>query len=249
VLASNTSTLSITSMAAALVHPERVVGLHFFNPVAVLPLVEIITGTHTDDATLATAFEVGKTLRKSCVLVRDAPGLVVNRLLGRFVGEAMAAVDAGTPIELTDGALTALGLPMGPFELLGLVGPTVALHSAETMRAAYPDRCAVSPTLVRIVEGRRRVVDPDIAALGAADGSGWDAGQVRLRALRALAEEIRIMLDEGVVADVRDIDLAMLLGAGWPFHLGGVTPYLDRVGVSEEVTGRRFLPPGVASLP
>jgi len=260
VLATNTSALSVTAMAAGLDHPERVVGLHFFNPVAVLPLVEIVRAEQTDDPTLATAFEVGKRLRKSCILVQDAPAFVVNRLLTRFLGEAAAAVDAGTPIEVVDDALRSLGLPMGPFELLGLVGPAVALHVAETLHVAFPDRFTVSPVLTGLVEagkrsvyvdgpGRQRVVDPEVAALQTAQGSGWTAHEVRARAVRALAEEIRLMLDEGVVADVRDIDLAMLLGAGWPFHLGGIAPHLDRTGTSEEVTGNRFLAPGVASVP
>ncbi len=259
VLATNTSSLSVTAMAANLDHPERVVGFHFFNPVAVLPLLEIVRGDRTDNSTLATAFEVGRGLKKSCVLVKDAPAFIVNRLLTRFLGEVTAAVDAGTPIEVADSALTALGLPIGPFELLGLVGPAVALHVAETLHTAYPDRFTVSPALAKIVDGghraiyvhgpdRRRVIDPDVAALLTADGPGWEADQVRSRAVRALADEIRIMLDEGVVADVRDIDLAMLLGAGWPFHLGGITPYLDRSGVAEQVTGARFLSPGVASV-
>ena len=259
VLATNTSSLSVTAMASGLEHPERVVGFHLFNPVAVLPLLEIINGERTDDATLATAFEVGKGLRKSCVLVNDAPAFIVNRLLTRFLGEVIAAVDAGTPIEVADRALLALGLPMGPFELLGLVGPAVALHVAETMHAAYPDRFVVSPSLTRIVAAgkrsvyldgpdRQRVLDPEVAALLPAEGPGWSADEIRSRAVRALAQEIRIMLDEGVVGDVRDIDLAMLLGAGWPFHLGGISPYLDRIGVAEDVTGQRFLPPGVASV-
>ncbi|MEO9237967.1 MAG: 3-hydroxyacyl-CoA dehydrogenase NAD-binding domain-containing protein, partial [Jatrophihabitantaceae bacterium] len=133
ILASNTSSLSITEMAAGLKHPERVVGFHFFNPVAVLPLLEVVRGQRTDEASLATAFAVARTLKKSSVLVSDAPAFVVNRLLTRFLGEVTAAVDEGTPIEVADQALEPLGLPMSPFILLALVGPAVALHVAETM--------------------------------------------------------------------------------------------------------------------
>ena len=118
VLATNTSSLSVTAMAADLEHPERVVGLHFFNPVAVMPLLEIVRAERTDDATLATAFAVGKALKKSCVLVKDAPAFVVNRLLTRFLGEIFAAVDAGTPLDVADRALDPLGLPMRPLALL-----------------------------------------------------------------------------------------------------------------------------------
>lgn len=259
ILATNTSSLSITEMAADLEHPERVVGFHFFNPVAVLPLLEVIRADQTDDASLATAFAVGKTLKKSCVLVKDAPAFVVNRLLTRFLGEVSAAVDEGTPIPEADKALSALGLPMPPFVLLQLVGLPVALHVAETMNRAYPDRFAVSENLAKVVaagkssfyvwsaEGKPSV-DPEVEALVTVGDKPSTADELRGRVLTALAEEIRIMLDEGVVAEAQDIDLCLLLGAGWPFHLGGITPYLDRSGIAEKVNGKRFLPKGVASL-
>jgi 3-hydroxyacyl-CoA dehydrogenase/enoyl-CoA hydratase/carnithine racemase len=259
VLATNTSALSVTEMAAGLAHPERVVGLHFFNPVAVLPLLEVVRAARTDDATLATAFAVGKELKKSCVLVADRPAFVVNRLLTRFLGEVTAAMDEGTPVDVADGALAPLGLPMTPFTLLALVGPAVALHVGETLAAAYPDRFAVSGNLRRLVEAGKPgiyrwgpdgpAVDPEVQALLVTGDRPSTAEEVRERALAALATEARLLLEEGVVAEPADIDLCLLLGAGWPFHLGGILPYLDRTGVSERVTGRRFLPPGVASLP
>ncbi len=260
VLATNTSSLSVTQMASGLEHPERVVGFHFFNPVAVLPLVEVVRADQTDDACLATAFAVGKTLRKSCVLVKDAPAFVVNRLLTRFLGEIMASVDEGTPHEVAEAAVAPLGLPISPFVLLQLVGPAVALHVAETMHAAFPDRFGVSANLGRIVEaGKQGVyswddkgqpyIDDETRALIQQGDSPQTAEALLTRALDALAQEIRLMLDEGVVTDVRDVDLCLLLGAGWPFHLGGITPYLDRTGTSERVTGQRFLPRGVASVP
>jgi 3-hydroxyacyl-CoA dehydrogenase/enoyl-CoA hydratase/carnithine racemase len=259
VLATNTSSLSVAEMAEDLAHPERVVGFHFFNPVAVLPLLEVARTGSTDDATLATAFAVGRMLKKSCVLVADRPAFVVNRLLTRFLGEVTRAVDEGTPFEVADRALAPLGLPMSPFVLLQLVGPAVALHVAETMHEAFPDRFGVSENLKRLVaagktgvyvwDGATPRVDPEVAGLYQLGDAPLAEAEVRRRALDAMAEEIRLMLDERVVADVRDVDLAMLLGAGWPFHLGGITPYLDREGVSERVTGERFLPPGVATLP
>ena len=256
VLATNTSSLSVSEMSASLQHPERVVGMHFFNPVAVMPLLEVVRAEHTDDASLATAFSVGATLKKSCVLVTDAPAFVVNRLLTRFLGEVTAAVDEGTPIEVADEALAPLGLPMAPFVLLQLVGPAIALHTAETLHEAFPDRFAVSDNLRRLVaagksgiyswdNGQR--VDPDVTALFEQGDRPSRPDEVRERALVALAQEIRLMLDEGVVAAPQDVDLCLLLGAGWPFHLGGITPYLDRTGVSERATGRRFLPPGLAA--
>ncbi|MET8383497.1 3-hydroxyacyl-CoA dehydrogenase NAD-binding domain-containing protein [Streptosporangium canum] len=252
VLATNTSSLPLTEMASSLRHPERVVGFHFFNPVAVMPLLEIIRGAETDDATLATAFSVGRSLKKSSVLVKDAPAFVVNRILTRFMGEVIGAVDEGTPLAVADHALDGLGLPMTPFTLLQLVGPAVALHVAETMHAAFPARYGVSDNLARLVAaGKPGVYAPDFSldaeavALFSGGTSPSTAEEVRLRALRALEEEIRLMLDEGVVAAAQDIDLCMILGAGWPFHLGGITPYLDRTGIAEP----RFLPPGAASVP
>ncbi len=260
VLATNTSSLSVTEMAADLKHPERVVGFHFFNPVAIMPLLEIVRAEQTDDATLATAFAVGKNLRKSCVLVKDAPAFVVNRLLTRFLGEVTRSVDEGTPFEVADTALDPLGLPMSPFVLLQLVGPAVAFHVSETMHDAYPDRFYVSDNLRRGVESGitgiwhfdssgNRTVDPKVAEVFVQGDSPLTAEQVRERALTALAEEVQLMLDEGVVAEVQDIDMCMILGAGWGFHLGGISPYLDRSGVSEQVNGKRFLPAGTASVP
>ena len=266
VLATNTSALSITEMAAELAHPERVVGFHFFNPVAVLPLLEVGRGRATDDATLATAFAVAKALGKSAVLVKDAPAFVFNRLLTRAVGEVMAAVDQGTPFEVAERALDELGLPMSPLMLLQLVGPAVALHTAETLHEAFPERFAVSPGLRALVaagkvtlfaqgpDGRpsldargRPRLDPEVQALWPQGDAPLTADQVLDRARVALAQEIRIMLDEGIVASPADIDLCLLLGGGWGFWNGGITPYLDRTGVSERVTGSRFLPRGPAS--
>ncbi|WP_020422384.1 3-hydroxyacyl-CoA dehydrogenase NAD-binding domain-containing protein [Amycolatopsis sp. ATCC 39116] len=260
ILATNTSSLSVSEMASKLQHPERVVGFHFFNPVAVLPLLEIVRGEQTDDAALATAFAVGKQLKKSSVLVKDAPAFVVNRLLLRFLGEVLTAVDEGTPFDVADRALEPLGLPMSPLTLMQLVGPAIALHVGETLHAAFPERFPVSENLKKFVaSGKTAVwqwddkgnpsVDPEVAALWQQGDRPSTAEQLRERALAAIAEEIRIMLDEGVVAEAQDIDLCLILGAGWPFWLGGITPYLDRTGVSQKVTGKPFLAPGVASVP
>ncbi|HET8971005.1 MAG TPA: 3-hydroxyacyl-CoA dehydrogenase NAD-binding domain-containing protein, partial [Candidatus Nanopelagicales bacterium] len=209
-LLTNTSSLSVSEMAAGLDHPERVVGFHFFNPVAMMPLLEIARADRTDDASLATAFAVGKALKKSCVLVQDTPAFVVNRLLTRFLGEVTAAYDEGTPFEVTEHALDPLGLPMSPFLLLQLVGPAVALHVTETMHQAFPDRFTVSANQARMVEAGKTTllawdgpvpsIAPDVAELFEVGASPSTAEQLRERALAALAQEIRLMLDEGVVA-------------------------------------------------
>ena len=252
VLATNTSSLSVTEMAAGLAHPERVVGFHFFNPVALLPFLEIVRAERTDDVTVATAFEVSKNLRKSGVLCADTPAFIVNRLLTRFNGACIAALRHGNGFSEIDDAIKQLGLPMGPFELLGLVGVKIALHTAETLHAAYPERFPV---------------DDNFRALAALDVDGiydWSRGQVphtavadavtveedaerlspaeiRQRAVEAVAEEAKLMLDGGVVADARDIDTGLLLGAGWPFFTGGICKYLDQTGVSEKLFGEQLV--------
>jgi 3-hydroxyacyl-CoA dehydrogenase len=260
VLASNTSSLSITEMASELQHPERVVGFHFFNPVAVMPLLEIIPGAKTDDASLATAFATGKALKKTTILVKDSPSFIVNRLLGRFMGEVARVVDEGTPVEVADRAFAGLA-PMPPFVLLGLVGPAIALHNNESLARAFPDRFYVSENLRKVVEARKPgfyiwpegkpVLDPEVEALfeKPSDPVVLTTEQVREQVLSVLADEARRMLDEGVAQAPMDLDLAMITGAGFQFWNGGLTPLLDREGVSEKVTGKRFLPKGVASVP
>ncbi len=260
VLVSNTSSLSITEMASALQHPERVVGLHFFNPVAVMPLVEVIPGEHTDDSALATAFATGRALGKTTIRVKDSASFVVNRLLGRFMGEFSRIVDEGTPVTTADRAVAGLA-PMPPFVVLGLVGPTIALHNSETLNRAYGDRFHVSPSLRRLVEAGKRgyylmddgrpVPDPEVLAMAERPENPVEltVEQARERILGVLAEEVGLLLSEGVVATPMDIDLAMITGAGFQFWNGGLCPLLDREGASERVVGRRFLPPGVASVP
>jgi len=260
VLLTNTSSLSVTEMAAGLQHPQRVAGFHFFNPVAVLPLVEVIRAEKTDEATLATVFALGKALRKTCVLAADAPAFVVNRLLTRMMGEVVSAVDEGSDLHTADDALAPLGLPMSPFLLLSLVGPAIALHVSQTLHDAFPQRFGVSPNLDRLVaagksaiwsydEAGKPYVDDETAALFQVGSSAATGEQIRERTLVAITQEIGLMLQEGVVRHPQDIDLCMIMGAGWPFHLGGITPYLDREGYSERVLGHRFLPPGISTLP
>ena len=229
VLATNTSSLSVTEIGAGLEHPERVVGMHFFNPVAVLPLVELVRTPQTDDATLATAWAVTRKLRKTGVLVRDAPGFVVNRLLGRQGSVVMDALDHGNTVEETDEAVLRMGLPMAPSVLLQLVGPKVASHVRRTLHEAWPDRFVLSPTLESLAEGGDQVVvehDPRTVE------------EIHAAVLEVLADESRHILEDGVVAEAADIDTCLLLGAGFPFWLGGITKHLDQTGVSQRVVGR-----------
>ena len=257
VLATNTSSLSVTQMAADLKHPERVVGFHFFNPVAVMPLLEIAKGELTDDATVATAYGVAKKLKKTAILVKDAPAFVVNRLLMRFMGEIFKAVDEGADVDVADRSVDNFGLPMRVFALLELVGPAVGYHVSKTMQDAFPDRFYASENMkalieagvspIAVYEGDKAALTPQAKAVMKIGNNKLTGEEIRKRVLAALADETNRMLDEGVVAEVQDIDLGMITGAGWPFWLGGLSPYLDREGFAESVNGKRFLPKGVAS--
>jgi 3-hydroxyacyl-CoA dehydrogenase/enoyl-CoA hydratase/carnithine racemase len=229
-LASNTSSLSLAEMAADLEHPERVVGLHFFNPVAMLPLVELVRAPETDDATLATAAAVAEKLRKRPVLVRDAPAFVVNRVLTRLTSVLMDAIEHGTPVEETDAAVMRLGLPMAPSVLLQMVGPRVAAQVLATLHDAYPERFPLSPTLQSYADGRDEVVVREHAPR--------TQEEVLDSALEAIADEVRHLLEEGVVAEAADVDTCLILGAGFPLWLGGITKFLDQTGVSQRVVGR-----------
>ncbi|MCC3290805.1 MULTISPECIES: 3-hydroxyacyl-CoA dehydrogenase NAD-binding domain-containing protein [unclassified Arthrobacter] len=258
ILATNTSSLSVTEMAADLQHPERVVGFHFFNPVAVMPLLEIVRAPKTDDAVLATAFVLAKQLKKTAVLVKDAAAFVVNRILGRMFGEITMVFDEGTDAATADNALRPMGLPMSPFTLLALVGLPVGQHVQESLHSAFGERFWLS-------KNSQKLIDAGIKSLWQKDEDGkayipeetlamLDFGttpstseEVLRRTQDALAEEIGLMLEEGVVAAPEDIDLCMILGAGWPMHLGGITPYLDRVGASERVNGKKFHGAAVAA--
>jgi 3-hydroxyacyl-CoA dehydrogenase/enoyl-CoA hydratase/carnithine racemase len=230
VLATNTSALSVTELAADLRHPERVVGIHFFNPVAVLPLVELVRTAETDDVTLATAGALVSALRKRGVLVNDAPAFVVNRVLTRMTTVLMDALEHGNTVEETDEAALRLGLPMAPSVLLQMVGPRVANHVLETLNDAFPDRFPLSPTLRSFADGGDEIVVSEQAPR--------PVEEITEAIVEALADEIARLLEEGVVAEAADVDTCLLLGAGWPFWLGGVTKFLDQTGVSERVVGR-----------
>ncbi|WP_285034921.1 3-hydroxyacyl-CoA dehydrogenase NAD-binding domain-containing protein [Plantibacter sp. ME-Dv--P-095] len=258
VLATNTSSLSVEEIGAKLAHPERLVGFHFFNPVAVMPLLEVVKTPQTDDETLATAFATAAKLKKSAILTADAPGFIVNRLLAKVMGEAAHALDAGTPVLTVERAFAPIGLPMTPFQLIDLVGWKVAAHVQDTMVGKFPDRFFASENLHRLA-ALDSVVEKDKGgkvtgftkqaqkALVTGDAPLSEAEILR-RVEDGLASEIKLMLDEGVVAAAQDIDLGLILGAGWPFQDGGATPYLDRVGASERAFGDTFHHPPIRGV-
>ena len=260
ILATNTSSLSVEEIGAKLAHPERLVGFHFFNPVAVMPLIEVVKTPQTTDAALSTAFVVAKGLGKNAVLTADAPGFVVNRLLAKVMGEAARAVYEGTPIVEVEKAFAPLGLPMGPFQLIDLVGWKVAAHVQDTMATAFPDRfyanenfhaLAELPEVVEKDKGGRvtgwtkaaeKILKPAVGS------SPAPADEILRRVQDGLAQEMHLMLTEGVVPEVEDIDLCLILGAGWPFIDGGASPYLDREGASERAFGDTFHHPPIRGI-
>jgi 3-hydroxyacyl-CoA dehydrogenase/enoyl-CoA hydratase/carnithine racemase len=262
ILATNTSSLNVEQIGAKLKHPERLVGFHFFNPVAVMPLIEVVKTPKTSDAALSTAMVVAGKLRKNAVITADTPGFVVNRLLAKLLGEAMHAVEQGTPFETVVDAVQPLGLPMDPFVLLELVGLKVGAHVLDTHHAAFPDRFFESRALHELAEygsilqkdGKGKVTGYDKKALAIvakhrpADAKLLTAAELQTRVEDGLTDEIKRMLDDGVVSAPEDIDLCMILGAGWPFQMGGATPYLDRVGASERVFGDTFHHPPIRGV-
>ncbi|MGJ3403397.1 3-hydroxyacyl-CoA dehydrogenase NAD-binding domain-containing protein [Glutamicibacter sp. Je.9.36] len=251
ILATNTSSLSVTEMGRDLSHPERLVGFHFFNPVAVMPLLEIAATEWTNDSSLSTAFVLGKKLKKTTVKTKDSAAFVVNRVLLRLMSEVQAAFDEGTDAKTADSALTPMGLPMSPLTLLAMVGLPVAQHVNESLNAAFGERFAVSENLQKLIDAKitalwvkdeagNQVLNPEAEKLMAFGDQHTSKEQILARVQDALAEEIGLLLDEGVVAEAADVDLCMITGAGWPMHLGGITPYLDQVGASERVNGKKF---------
>ncbi|WP_404465349.1 enoyl-CoA hydratase/isomerase family protein [Micrococcus antarcticus] len=263
ILATNTSSLSVAAMAEVLQNPERLVGFHFFNPVAQMPLIEIVRVAETSDEAVATAFELARRLRKTGVLVNDAAAFVVNRVLLRMMGEVQNSFDEGTDAHTADHALDELALPMTPFTLLAMVGIPVAQHVSESLQAAFgAERFPVSANLQRLIDAGKTAIwakdvrggaeseeaagatGEEIPAATAALLEQGDAPQTAEELLHrvedALAEEIGLLLEEKVVAAPEDVDLCMILGAGWPLHLGGITRYLDDSGASERVNGTRF---------
>ena len=262
ILATNTSSLSVEQIGAKLKHPERVVGFHFFNPVAVMLLIEVVTTAKTTDEALSTAMVTAAALRKNAVITTDTPGFVVNRILAKLLGEAMNAIENGTSPETVIEAVRPFGLPMDPFALMELVGLQIGAHVLHTHHDAFPDRFFVSPALDELAEyghllskdakGKVTGYDPKALAIvkkhvpqGA---TPFTAEQLRTRVEDGLADEIHRMLDEHVVAAPEDIDLCLILGAGWPFQMGGATPYLDRVGASERVFGATFHQPLIVGV-
>ena len=270
-IVTNTSSLSVTEMAAGVPHPERVAGFHFFNPVDRMPLVEVIRGEQTSTETVDRMAAFARKLGKVPVIVKDSPGFLVNRLLLPYLNEACLLLQEGADINAVDQALFAFGMPMGVFILLDQVGLDIVVHAGKSMLEGYGDRMTPSPILAAMVEagrmgkkagkgfylwdsdGKRRS-DPDVYRLLAPHLTGKDAfssDQIVHRLVYSMINEATLCLEESVVPSPEAVDAAMILGAGFPPFTGGLLRYADRVGtrdiadtllnLSKEVS-RRFAP-------
>ena len=282
ILASNTSSIPIGDIAGGARHPERFVGLHFFNPVDRMPLVEVVVSRRTDKAVTATAVDFAKRLGKTPVVVRDAPGFLVNRLLMPYLGEALLAFEEGADVPSVDAEMRAFGMPMGPFELLDRIGLDVAAHVAGVLAAGFGERIAAPQALAKLTAtgrkgfksgsgfyrygpgGDKRRADPEAARIAGVPGRarreeplpGRPAGRltpVQERLVLPMINEAAIALGEGIVRTPVDVDVAMVLGTGFPPFRGGLLRLADALGTANlverleilaERRGRRFTPAG-----
>jgi 3-hydroxyacyl-CoA dehydrogenase/enoyl-CoA hydratase/3-hydroxybutyryl-CoA epimerase/3-hydroxyacyl-CoA dehydrogenase/enoyl-CoA hydratase/3-hydroxybutyryl-CoA epimerase/enoyl-CoA isomerase len=271
ILASNTSTISITRMGKSLVEPGRFAGMHYFNPVDRMQLVEVIRGEHSSDETIATLVALARKISKTPIVVKDCPGFLVNRVLFPYMNEALVMLEEGVPARALDKAATAFGMPMGPITLQDLVGLDTSLYAGRVVNSAFADRAAPTRILDELVaagrlgqksgagfynhaRGGKGADDPALAELlakvrrpGKAD-LGMEDIQDRLF-LPMLTEASRV-LSEGIVREAGDVDMGLILGIGFPAFRGGILRWADNVGLAAvlerlkkyEALGPRFAP-------
>ncbi len=270
IFASNTSTLPITEIAVGALEPGRVVGMHFFNPVHRMPLVEVIRGERTSDETVATVFGLAKTLGKTPVVVKDAPGFLVNRILAPYLSEAVRLVSEGCRIEDVDAAMTRFGMPVGPLALLDDVGLDVAARAGEVLQAAFPERLRMGGEDALAAAGRlgrkngkgfyaydggkRGQPAPEAYAalrVSPRDRSPLPAEVIESRLVLPMINEAAFCLEDGIVREPAKLDLAMIFGTGFPPFRGGLLRYADALGADRVFTrlddlserlGPRFAP-------
>jgi 3-hydroxyacyl-CoA dehydrogenase/enoyl-CoA hydratase/3-hydroxybutyryl-CoA epimerase len=255
ILATNTSALSVTEMASALRDPGRLAGMHFFNPVHRMPLVEVIVSSHTRPATVATVVALARKLGKTPIVVRDAPGFLVNRILAPFMNEASVLFEEGQDVLHLDRAMRSFGMPMGPFELIDEVGADVACEAGRTLHAGLGERMRPAALAARLVDARRlgrktgsgmyryagkrrrpdRALWPTLRDRGAAPP--LPPSVVQERVFSAMINEAARCLDEGIVATAADLDLALVFGIGFPPFRGGLLRYADAQGIDTVVRG------------
>jgi 3-hydroxyacyl-CoA dehydrogenase/enoyl-CoA hydratase/3-hydroxybutyryl-CoA epimerase len=252
IFATNTSTLPITDIAAQAQRPENVVGMHFFNPVDKMPLVEVIRGAKTSDVAAVTVAALARKLGKTVVYCNDGPGFVVNRILGPYMNESGFLLEEGNSIESIDKSMLDFGMPMGPMTLLDEVGIDVAAKVAQILGAAFGDRMGESSRskvvdvlykdgrfgkkngkgIYRYEAGKRVAPDPMVYKLiGVATPHAVDARAAVERMIFAMINEAALILEEKIVASAGELDLAMIMGTGFPPFRGGLLRYADALGV------------------
>ena len=259
VLATNTSSLSVKAMARSLRRPGRLVGMHFFNPATRMPLVEVIRTDETDADAVDTVLALTRRIKKTPVLVRDAPGFLVNRVLMPYLSEAVGLVERGTDIPTIDRELKRFGMPMGPLALLDEIGLDVARKVAHVLEEAFGSRIGSTALLDRLVaagalgkksglgfyayeKGKRAGVNPSLQSLSGKNAAALPAEEIRNRLLDAMVNEAALALDERVVDRPEDVDLAMVMGTGFPPFRGGLLRYADASGIGgfvERLTRRQ----------
>jgi 3-hydroxyacyl-CoA dehydrogenase/enoyl-CoA hydratase/3-hydroxybutyryl-CoA epimerase/3-hydroxyacyl-CoA dehydrogenase/enoyl-CoA hydratase/3-hydroxybutyryl-CoA epimerase/enoyl-CoA isomerase len=255
ILVSNTSTIPIARLGGGLHHPGRFCGMHFFHPVRHRPLVEIIRGPQTDDATIATLVAHVKSAGRLPIVVSDGPGFLVNRLLLPYMNEALELLREGTPVEVIERAAVEFGMAMGPLHLLDQIGLDTALRGGLVLFQAFSDRIAGSPLLVAMVKAGRlgcktgggfysgaadaAAIDEPLAPAATEILAPWMDWQrpsavemVTARLFLTMLLEATRILQEGRVRNPRDIDLGVLFGLGFPGERGGLLRWADDLGLS-----------------
>jgi 3-hydroxyacyl-CoA dehydrogenase / enoyl-CoA hydratase / 3-hydroxybutyryl-CoA epimerase / enoyl-CoA isomerase len=252
ILASNTSTISITRLAESAPNPERFVGMHFFNPVDRMELVEVIRGAKTSDETIATMVALAKQVRKTPIVVKDCAGFLVNRVLLPYMSEALQLLHEGVSMDAIDEAATRFGMPMGPIALHDLVGLDTAAYAGKVMLEAYPDRTVPSHVLLEMVRGGRLgqksglgfrrhsgkkvEADPSLAPILEKHRRGdrsMGPEEITDRLFLPMFLEATRILEEGIVREPADVDMGLILGIGFPPFKGGILRWADSVGAGK----------------
>ncbi len=253
VLASNTSALSIDAIASSLQHPERVVGIHFFNPVHRMQLVEIVRGTKTDAKTLNLAIQFAKQIGKLPVLVKDSPGFLVNRILLPYMVEAVRLFSEGYRIEKIDRVMLDFGMPMGPLRLTDEVGLEVAEHVAKELASRIKHLAPLNDTLGKMIAkgwlGRKSgkgfyehasgggdKINAQLGDLHPAEPTTINEGDLRDRLVLSMVNEAARTVEEKIVDSPADVDFGMIMGTGWAPFRGGPLRFADHLGISTVVS-------------
>ncbi len=270
ILASNTSTISITRMAQSVEHPEAFAGMHFFNPVDRMQLVEVIRGEKTSDETVVSLVALAKRIGKTPIVVRDCPGFLVNRILFPYLNESLVLLQEGANPRALDKAALAFGMPMGPITLNDLVGLDTSLYAGRVINTAFADRAAPTKILDELVKagrlgqksgagfygygkGSRGIDDPALDSILAKCRTGqrqFDNEELTDRLFLPMLTEASRVLSEGIVRDPGDVDMGLILGIGFPPFRGGILRWADTLGLAKVLEKlKRYEPLGLRFQP